>query len=88
MQGSHGWAVTQAISEIFFAYLQVSVEVTLTFAYIGSFYRLKEFLSGKKVPMPRYLTILRYILLVSLVVSCTVASITQIAILPILWAGE
>jgi hypothetical protein len=88
LQGGYGWAVTQAISIAFCAYLQASVEITLTFAYVGSFYRLKEFFSGKRVPLPRYLTIIKYILLVYLVVSCTVSCTSQIAVTSILWAGE
>ena len=64
------------------------IEIILTFAYVGSFYKLKEFLSDTSVPMPRYVTKLKYSLIVLLMIGLTVVFAFKIPVYKILWAGD
>ena len=64
------------------------IEIVFSFAYVGSYYRLKALLSGKQEPMPQYFVAIKWILMGFLFLFCTVTMIFQIMFGTIIFAGN
>jgi len=85
-----GWLVTEAVFGTFLcSFIQTMIEIKLTFAYLGSYYRLKKLLNGgKKTEIPRIWNIIKWILITVLFISCAVTSTFQILLSKIIFSGQ
>ena len=87
---AYGWLVTEAVFGTFLcSFIQTMIEIKLTFAYLGSYYRLKKLLNGgKKTEIPRIWNIIKWILITVLFISCAVTSTFQILLSKIIFSGQ